>query len=75
MAKDYQNYTLEELENLKNKYIGDIAAYQEMLKALPVDTFLGRFGIKADIKLTRRKLNDVLNAISVKEASFGRKRG
>lgn len=51
-----------------------IEAYKEMLKALPADTFLGRFGINAEIKHTRRKLNNVLEAISAKETSFGRKR-
>lgn len=74
MAKDYKNYTLEELTMLKDRYIKDLEAYKEMLKALPVDTFLGRLGIKAEINHTRRKLNDVLDAISVKEISFGRKR-
>lgn len=74
MTKDYKNYTLEELIMLKEKYVKDIEAYKEMLKALPADTFLGRFGINAEIKHTRRKLNDVLEAISAKETSFGRKR-
>lgn len=74
MAKDYKNYTLEELTVFKERYIKDIEAYEEMLKALPVDTFLGRLGIKAEIKHTRRKLDDVLEAISVKETSLGRKR-
>lgn len=75
MAKDYKNYTLEELTMLKERYIKDIEAYKDMLKALPADTFLGRFGINADIKLTRRKLDDVLEAISTREISFGRKKG
>lgn len=61
-------------KTLHSQYVKDIEAYKEMLKALPADTFLGRFGINAEIKHTRRKLNNVLEAISAKETSFGRKR-
>lgn len=67
MSKDYKIYTIDELEVFKNRYLMDLESYEKILNNLPADTFLGRFGVKAEIKLTKKKLNAVLEAIEEKK--------